>query len=161
MYPQLATRLEGAVQGWQGKLAGTLTAVSGTPVMADIAGNTTTNAGAMQALVPASTGVVLTVGTYYFFIPAAGCSAVDVTLRASANATNIDATNTKLYKVLSDGVTEKMGSTGTSGAVTFAIFANATQQTASITTMRGERGCLLKLVLTGSVTFDQAEFSAL
>lgn len=158
MIPNLEARLQNAIAGWQGQIVGTLVAVSGTPKTSDVAGANGNGVGSHVAL----TGATLASGTYYFLIPAAGCAAVDVTLRASANATNIDTTNSKVYRVLSDWVTEKMGATGSSTAVTFGgAFANGTQQTASVTTLRGERGVLLKLVLTGSVTFDQAESSAL
>jgi hypothetical protein len=155
--PQQAARMEGAITGWQGPIQGTLAAVSGTPTYKDLEGNATVNAGARQPLA----GATLATGTYYFFIPTSGCSAVDVTLRETAGNANIDTTNTKLFRVLVDGVSEKMNAAGISAAVAFGAFTNALQQTASVTGLRGERGVLLKLVLTGSVTFDQAEFSAL
>jgi len=148
-------RTYGAVTGWQERIRGTCVSLGATaPTLNDVSGSAVAS---MVDLV----GRTLAAGTYYFFLACSGAAAVDVTLRASANATNIDATNTKVYRTLSDNVTEKMNATGSSSAVTFATFANGTQQTASITTLRGERGALLKLVTTGSVTIDQADYSAL
>lgn len=151
-------RLIGGVAGWHAKIVGSLLSVTGTPATTDIAGPGNNNVGVISALA----GVALAAGTYYFAIPVAGCSAVDVVLRTSAGGANITAASTKIYKTMVDGVTEKMGATGSSAAVASASFVDATQQTISITTLRGERSILFKLVVTGAgATFDQAEFSAL
>ena len=48
-------------------------------------------------------------------------------------------------------------------ATSVSALSDATQSTTSLTTLRGERGCVLKIVVAASTTatFDQAEFSAL
>lgn len=149
--PNQETLIKNAATGWQQKIKGTLLNVSGALVRSDIDGN----AGAADAgIMLAGGGTLAASGTYYFYIPVAGCAAVDVTLRAST----VTGTHTiTLYPVLSDGVTIK----GTATAVSSLVA--ATQATTSITTLRGEKGVILKIVVAAASTlaFDQAEASAL
>lgn len=150
MIPNQETNIKNAATGWQQKIKGTLQSQTGTLTRADLDGN----AGAADAGIPLAGGGTLATGTYYFYIPVAGCAAVDVTLRAST----VTGTHTiTLYPVLSDGVSIK----GTATSVT-ALSAN-TQATTSLTTLRGERGVILKIIVAGasSLVFDQAEASAL
>lgn len=154
MIPNISSQMERSLTGWQGKIKGTNSAVSGTLVRSDVDSST---AGTPLA------GATLATGTYYYYIPTGGDAAADCTLRTSgATGTGLSSAAT-FYKVLSDGITEKMNAAGTTAATTFAAFVNGTQQTVSQTAMRGEQGCLLKIVVPGasSVTFDQADFSGL
>lgn len=101
-------------------------------------------------------GVVLQASTtYVFFIPVAGASAVDVTLRCSS-FTGTAPTPT-MSVTFADGVTVK----GT--AAPFAILVAGVAQTISITTLRGEK--LLKLTIAvpaaSTCTIDMAEYNTL
>lgn len=150
MIPNQESKIKGAATGWQGKITGTLLNVTGTLVRSDVDGN----AGATFAGQPLAGATLAASTTTYYYIPVAGCAAVDVTLRAST----VTGTHTiTLYPVLSDGVTIK----GTATSV--AALAAATQATTSITTLRGEQGVILKIVVNAasSLVFDQADFSAL
>lgn len=157
MIPNKSEQIERAMTGWQLPITGTNLVVTAL-VRASVDGNTLA-AAATQKLA----GVSLATGTYYYYIPTAGCSAVDVTLRSSAATGTGLQSATTVYRVLSDGITEKMAAGGTSAAVAFATFVNGTQQTVSITGLRGEAGALLKIVVPSSstVTFDHADMSAL
>lgn len=143
-------RLIGAAGGRQQKITGTNVSITGTLTRADLDGNSTSAA----ASIPLAGAGSLGPGTYYYFLNTGGSAAVDVTLRAST----VTGTHTiTLYPVLSDGVTIKGTATSVSALVA------STQATTSLTTLRGERGCLLKVVVNGAsaLVFDQAEFSAL
>lgn len=148
MLKDLNTRINASATGWQGPVQGPCVAVPGALALTDLKGAT-----AGKALA----NVALSTGTYYFFIPTSGSSAVDVTLRTSAATGTGLSSAVTLYTVLSDCITAK-GSPQTAAA-----FVNGTAQTLSITTLRGERGCLLKIVVpvTSTVTFDIADASAL
>lgn len=134
--------LQNSVQGWQDYLRGA---------------GTQTGLDSMKRLVDAGTNS--TAGTYFYAVPCFGANAVDITLRASTLTGTVTVT---AYKTLGDGFTEKMDATGASAAITITLVA-ATQKTGSITTLRGERIVILKIVIAGSssVAFDQAEFSAI
>lgn len=159
MIPTLATAMERSLTGWQGKVTGTNLAVTSL-VRASIDGNSL----ATPATQPLAGATLAASSTYYYYIPTAGASAVDVTLRTSgATGTGLSSATT-IYKVLSDGITEKMNAAGASAAVVMASpYVNGTQVTASITGLRGEQGVLLKIVVpaASTVTFDQADWSAL
>lgn len=144
-------RLIGAAGGYQEPIRGTNVSVSGTPTRADVEGNQSSGVGAHNKLAGAGS---LGPGTYYYYLNCGGAAAIDVTLRAST----VTGTHTiTLYPVLSDGVTIKGTATSVSSLV-----AN-TQATTSLTTLRGERGVMLKIVVNGAsaLVFDQAEHSAL
>jgi hypothetical protein len=98
--------------------------------------------------------------TLLFALPVRGASSVDVLLRFSTVTATVPTAS--IYKTMADGLTEKMNAAGASAAVAFAAFVNGVQQTASVTTLRGERVVLLKIV-TGAnpPTIDQAEYSTL
>ncbi|MGN6205974.1 hypothetical protein [Humibacter sp.] len=150
MIPTRERQLVHAATGWQGKITGTNVAVSGTLARTDLDGNT----GSVSATQPLAGAGSLGPGTYYYAIPTAGCSALDVTLRAST----VTGTHTiTLYATLSDNITIK----GTATSVT-ALTAN-TQATTSVTTLRGERIWILKIVVNAAsaLVFDQADASAL
>lgn len=105
--------------------------------------------------VAALAGVALTEGTYYYSIPVIGNSAVDVTLRPSSIS---GAITPALYKTMVDRQTIK------GAEVPFgAALVDDTQATQSITDLRGEQRVILKIEVPSgaSVTFDQAEYSAL
>jgi hypothetical protein len=144
-------RLIGAAGGWQEKIRGTNVAVSGTPVRGDVEGNTG-SAPAHNALAGAG---ALAAGTYYYFMNCGGAAAIDVTLRMASH-TGASVPTITFYPVLSDGVSIKGTATSVSS------LSDATQSTTSLTTLRGERGCVLKIVVAASTTatFDQAEYSA-
>lgn len=144
-------RLIGAAGGRQQKITGTNVSVTGTLTRADVEGNTTSAA----ASIPLAGAGALSTGTYYYFMNTGGSAAIDVTLRMSAHTGTVPTIT--FYPVLSDGVSIK----GTATSVS--ALSDNTQSTTSLTTLRGERGCLLKIVVpaTSSATFDQAEFSAL
>lgn len=145
-------RLIGAAGGRQQKITGTNVAVSGTLTRADLEGNT----GSVAASQPLAGAGALAAGTYYYFMNTGGSAAIDVTLRMASH-TGASVPTITFYPVLSDGVSIK----GTATSV--ASLSDATQSTTSLTTLRGERGCLLKIVVAASTTatFDQAEFSTL
>jgi len=145
-------RLVGAAGGWQELIRGTNVSVSGTPVRGDVEGNQSSGVGAHNPLAGAG---ALATGTYYYFLNCGGAAAIDVTLRMSAHTGTVPTIT--FYPVLADGVSIK----GTATSVS--ALSDATQSTTSLTTLRGERGCLLKIVVPGasSATFDQAEYSAL
>ena len=153
MIPSGSTLRENAISGWQNKVQGTNLAVAGSLAYSDLHGDT----GANSALKQLQGAGALSTGTYYYFIPTAGCSAVDVTLMTSAATGTGGSSAVTLVTTVSDNVTAK----GTPGA--FGAFVNGTPQTVSIATLRGERGCLLKIVVPGasSVTFSVADYSAL
>lgn len=100
-------------------------------------------------------------GTYYFPLPVTGASAIDVILRLSAHTGTVPTAS--IYKTLLDGTTEKMDSAGASEAVAFSAFVDGSQRKASITTLRGEKVVMLKIVVPGASTstFDQGEYSSL
>jgi hypothetical protein len=98
--------------------------------------------------------------TLRYALPVRGASAIDVVLRFSAVTATVP--TVRIYKTLNDGQTEKMGPTGASAAVAFAAFANGVQQTASITTLRGERVVIVEITTGANApTLDQAEYSTL
>lgn len=145
MIPDRERNIYGSALGWQNTIQGTNVSVSGTLTRMDL-----DCVGARATLA----GATLSTGTYYYFIPTAGVAELDVTLRASA----VTGTHTiTLYPVLSDCVSIKGTATSVSALVA------ATQATTSLTTLRGERGVILKIVVdaASSLTFDQADYSAL
>jgi len=153
MIPNISSQMERALTGWQGTIKGSNTAVT------SLARNSVDGTGTGTPLA----GATLSTGTYYYFIPTGGAAAADCTLRTSgATGTGLVSAAT-FYKVLSDGITEKMNAAGSTAATTFGAFVNGTQQTVSQTAMRGEQGCVLKIVVpaASTVTFDQGEFSGL
>lgn len=141
----------GAILGWQEQIRGSNLTVSGTPVIGDISGM---SFGKLA-------GQVLATGTFYYFLPVSGVSAVDVTLIMSAHTGS--APTVTLYKLLSDKLTEKLDSTGGTTARVTITLTDGTQITGSMTGMRGEQGLMLKVVVPSSATatFTVAEFSAL
>lgn len=109
---------------------------------------------------PALAGQTLALGTVFTFaLPVSGAGAVEVVLRFSA--VGAAPPTADIRKTLADGVTEKMSPVGASAKVAFgAAFANGVQQTASISTLRGEKVVLLTITTTtNAVTVDQAEYS--
>lgn len=144
--PRGESILTGAAAGWQNAIKGTNLAVSGTLTVADLDGN-----GKSAVAGTPLAGASLTTGTYYYYIPVAGCQNLDVTLRlASGTVPTIT-----LYPVLSDGVSIK----GTATSVTALVA--AAQATTSLTTLKGERGVILKIVAGGTCSLDQADYSAI
>ena len=145
-------RLIGAAGGRQQKITGTNVSQTGTLTRADLDGNTTSAA----ASTPLAGAGALQPGTYYYFMNTGGAAAIDVTLRMASH-TGASVPTITFYPVLSDGVSIK----GTATSV--ASLSDGVQATTSLTTLRGERGCVLKIVVAASTTatFDQAEFSAL
>jgi hypothetical protein len=144
--PNAEAQQVGAITGYQEQLTGTIKSVAGVPTLDDLEQN-------QLPLI----GKVLGVGTYYFAMPCAGASALDCTLRASAGAAVAT-----IYRTLADHITEKMDAAGASAAVAFGAFVVGTSQTKSITALRGEKVCLLKIVVAvAGFTLDQAFYSAL
>jgi hypothetical protein len=146
MIPNENLKQIGAITGWEGLIIGTLKSMLA-PTVADL------DSDDWKALA----GAVLPIGTYFFAIPVSGAVAVDVTLRASAGAATAS-----IYRVLADHITEKMDPAGASAAQAFAAFVIGTQQTVSITGLRGEAIVLLKVVVAvAGFTLDQAFFSSM
>jgi hypothetical protein len=146
MIPNEELRQIGAVTGWEGRILGSLAdRTAGLPIED------------LDAQGKPLAAAVLPIGTYYFAIPTAGATAVDVTLRASAGAATAS-----IYRAHADHLTEKMDPAGASAAVAFGAFVVGTAQTKSITGLRGEAICLLKIVVAvAGFTLDQAFFSAM
>lgn len=140
-------RAYGAVLGRQESITGTNANVAGTLALGDVSPS--------AGLVATLSGATLATGSFYYAIPCGGCATLDVTLRMSAHTGTV-ATIT-LYPTLKDQVTIK----GTATSVTTLV--DAAQATTSVLTLRGERVWILKIVVpsSASITFDQAEFSAL
>lgn len=149
--PHLERQLQNATTGWQGKIKGTNAAVSGTLAITDLEGNT----GAGAANVPLAGQTLAASSTYYYAIPTSGCSALDVTLRMASHTGTVPTIT--LYPTLSDYVSIKGTATSVSS------LSDATQATTSVTTLRGERIWILKIVVpaASTATFDQADYSAL
>lgn len=139
-------RSYGAVMGWQGSIVGSNMNVAAALAIGDLSGNLA------QSLL---SGATLPTGTFYYAIPVAGVAALDVTLRMASHTGTVPAIT--LYPTLNDNVSIK----GTATNVTALV--DATQATTSVTTLRGERVWILKIVVpaASSTTFDQAEYSAL
>ena len=100
-------------------------------------------------------GVALAASTTYFYrIPTAGSTQLDITLKPSSVSGTITAT---AYATLADGITQK----GT--ATTLTTPSGTTQATDSITTLAGERFWVLKIVVAGAsgLTLSQAEYTTL
>lgn len=101
-------------------------------------------------------GVTLAASTTYFYrIPTAGATQLDVVLKPSA-ITGTGPTVTA-YATLADGITQK----GT--ATSFTTPSGTTQVVNTVTTLAGERYWVVKMVMPGASTcaFSQAEFSTL
>lgn len=146
MIPNREALVYGAITGSQGKIVGTNVSQAGTLTRADLEGNT----GSVSATQPLAGAGSLAAGTYYYWIPTAGCTSLDVTLRLSAGT----APTITLYPTLSDNISIK-------GTATSVSTITSTQATTSLTTLRGERGCILKLVAAAVFTIDQADYSCL
>lgn len=148
MIPNMEARALNAVQGWQYPITGTNIAVSGTVSRNDLEGAVN----AVTATQKLAGAVLAASSTYYYFLPTSGCAAVDVTLKATfTNAPTIT-----IVPTLSDNVTAK------GAATTLTALVSGTQATGSLSGLRGERGCLLKIVTAAlGATFVDADYSAL
>lgn len=133
-------RLLGAAAGRQGPIRGSGTLAS-----------LTTEESLVKKLT--DMGAISTAGDYYFHIPVGGASLVQITLRTTAISGTVTCT---FYRTLSDGVTIK-------GTATSLTTPSSTQSTTEIATLAGERYGIVKITVAAasSVTFDQAEYSAL
>lgn len=151
MIPTRERNLIHAATGWQNRIVGTNLAVSGTLARSDLEGNT----GSASATQPLAGATLAASSTYYYAIPTAGCAALDVTLRMSSHTGTVPTIT--LYPTLSDNISIK----GTATAVSSLV--DATQATTSVTTLRGERVWILKIVVpaASTATFDQGDYSAL
>jgi hypothetical protein len=101
-------------------------------------------------------GVTLAASTTYFFrVPTAGATTLQVTLKPSS-VTGTGPTTTA-YATMLDGITQK----GT--AVSFTTPSGTTQVVNEVTTLAGERYWMIKMVVPGAstCTFSQAEFNTL
>lgn len=150
MIPTRDAQLVGAAAGWQGSIKGTLLNVAGTLTRQDLEGNATGADGAQKDLANAAMGI----GTYYFFIPTAGCQTLDLTFRLAASGGGTAPTIT-LWKTLSDNITMK----GT--AATAVTTVTTTQATTQVTPLVGERGVVVKMVAAATFKMDTADYSAL
>lgn len=100
-------------------------------------------------------GVALAASTTYFYrIPTAGSTQLDITLKPSSVSGTVTVT---AYATLADGITQK----GT--ATTLTTPSGTTQVTDSITTLAGERFWVLKIVVAAAsgLTLSQAEYTTL
>lgn len=134
--------LIGAAAGWQLPIMGTNLSVLGAVTKQDLDGN-------IAATKPLQ-GVTMLAGTYYYFLNTPGCTYLDVTLTLGSGT----APTITLYPTLSDTITAK-------GAVTAVATVTAVQATTSLTTLKGERGCILKLVAAATFVLSVADYSAL
>ena len=93
--------------------------------------------------------------TYYFRVPTAGSSVLNVVLKPSS-VTGTGPTITA-YATLADGITQK----GT--AASFTTPSGTTQVVNEVTTLAGERYWMVKMVVpaASACTFSQAEFTTL
>lgn len=102
-------------------------------------------------------GQTLQPGTYKYQLPIAGASiAVDVTLNMSSHTGT--APTPKIYLTYADGLTQK------GSVVNFAQLADGAIQTASLTTLHGEKIAVLEILVpaASSATFAApTEYSAL
>ena len=95
-------------------------------------------------------GVALAASTTYFYrIPTAGSTQLDITLKPSSVSGTVTIT---AYATLADGITQKGSS------VNLTTPSGTTQATDSITTLAGERYWVLKIVVSGGggLTLSQA-----
>lgn len=101
-------------------------------------------------------GVTLAASTtYYFRVPTAGSSVLNVILKPSS-VTGTGPTITA-YATLSDGITQK------GSAESFTTPSGTTQVVDEVTTLAGERYWMIKMVVpaASTCTFSQAEFTTL
>jgi hypothetical protein len=97
-------------------------------------------------------GVALAAGTYYYSMPTKGANEIDITFNPSAVS---GVTDFLAYPTLRDGTTAK--GSGTAGVAAVA----GTQQTITLSDLRGVRICVLRISVATSTTFSVAEFSTL